>query len=727
MAHLIHQQFGNYCLNRLIGEGGFAQVYSGEHVHLHTQAAVKVLHRHITHDSLEKFLFEARLAAHLIHPHIIRVLEFGREDNIPFLVMDYAPKGTLRQLHPKGTQLPLTTVISYVNQLVSAIEYAHQQKVVHRDIKPENMLLGQNNEILLSDFGIAVVAHNKSSLITQEMAGTILYMAPEQIQGKPQPASDQYALAIVVYEWLCGAQPFQGTLAEILYKHLSVPPPPLHEKISTLPLSVEEVVLKALTKDPKNRFNSMQAFASALENACFAALNWSLVSASSPVLMKQLPHANISSGNTTISPPPTLAKRPVSAFNGPDLSFQSAALSLPPIVKVRQPDTSLNKATDMLLRPPPRPTFSSSSFPLKKRKKQSYFIRIPHIIIGTVLLLLIIAGSVTKATLFLEHKKQLIASSTVGLVSFQDDAFGHSDVLNLQMQQLPPPPSGKNYDVWIKEEPNRIFLLGPLTLQNRSASFFYIGNTTHSNLVSIIQSVFVTLENTAYIGTTPQGPTMYQAQFDVTLRPYIEDILSSTPGLPAHISVATSLLESIRSINDFSDDLVSALQETHDYSLALRQATRIMEIIDGTSYARNIGDLPASYPSFLNRPVGLLSSPAQPGYIDLLANQIGTLQQKVSRNSTYSQHLQSIRNAIANLRGWSQKMRLYDFILLKSSNLSDPASINEALLLKNAATYSYLGRNDPSNKQLQFTLGFAGASQAYSESQSLAALDVKHL
>src|SRR6266702_6480914 len=204
MADRIGQQLGNYRLVRLIGRGGFADVYLGEHVYLNTQVAIKILQTKIAGDELEGFLKEARTIAHLVHPHIVRVMDFGVEGETPFLVMDYAPNGTLRQRHPRGTTLPLAAISSYVKQVADALQYAHDEKFIHRDIKPENMLLGRRNEVLLSDFGIALIAQSSRYQHTYDVAGTVAYMAPEQIQGKHRPASDQYSLAVVVYEWLGG-------------------------------------------------------------------------------------------------------------------------------------------------------------------------------------------------------------------------------------------------------------------------------------------------------------------------------------------------------------------------------------------------------------------------------------------------------------------------------------------------------------------------------------------
>jgi WD40 repeat protein/tRNA A-37 threonylcarbamoyl transferase component Bud32 len=269
MADRVGQQLGNYRLIRLLGQGGFAEVYLGDHIYLGTSAAIKVLRTELDSDEIEHFHTEARTIARLVHPHIVRVLEFGVENTTPFLVVDYAPNGTLRKHHARGVPLPLSTVVGHVRQIADALQYAHDQKVIHRDIKPENMLLGRRNEVLISDFGIALVtgSHYHSTLGAQDLVGTIAYMAPEQIQSQAFPASDQYALGVVVYEWLCGIRPFQGSFTEIAVKHALASPPLLRERISGVSAEVEKVVMRALAKEPQQRFASIKEFAVALEQA----------------------------------------------------------------------------------------------------------------------------------------------------------------------------------------------------------------------------------------------------------------------------------------------------------------------------------------------------------------------------------------------------------------------------------------------------------------------------
>lgn len=265
----IGQLFGNYRLIRLLGEGGFAEVYLGEHIHLGMLVAIKVLRTKFITREQEDFLREARTIAFLEHPSIIRMLDCGIDParGEPFLIMTYAPNGTLRQRYPRGTYLPIDTIVPYVKQMASALYYAHEHRLVHRDVKPENMLLGPKSEVLLSDFGIALISSSSSSQNTTTAAGTVAYMAPEQIMGKPRPSSDQYALAVVTYEWLSGITPFYGSFNEMCAQHLYAPPPSLREMIPELAPEIEQTILKALAKDPQERFPNIEEFALALEQS----------------------------------------------------------------------------------------------------------------------------------------------------------------------------------------------------------------------------------------------------------------------------------------------------------------------------------------------------------------------------------------------------------------------------------------------------------------------------
>ena len=264
----VNQLLGKYRLMDYLGKGGFAEVYLGEHQNLKSYAALKVLHVTLTKDMADALLLEAQTLAQLVHPNIVRVLDYDTQDSTPFIVMEYVPGGTLRNHIPRGTRLPLSTIVFYVKQIASALQFAHSRSIIHRDVKPDNMLLATEQHILLSDFGLALFAPNQLS--TQPgMESTILYSAPEQLQGKPVFASDQYSLGIVTYEWLCGVRPFEeGGPFQIANRHLFSPPRPPREIRPDLPQAVEAVVLRALAKEPQQRYPDGQSFSWALEHAC---------------------------------------------------------------------------------------------------------------------------------------------------------------------------------------------------------------------------------------------------------------------------------------------------------------------------------------------------------------------------------------------------------------------------------------------------------------------------
>jgi serine/threonine protein kinase len=260
------RRFGNYWIIELLGQGGFADVYLGEHVSLRTPVAIKVLNDRPTREKKERFLTEAYITANLTHRHIVQVLDFDEDSSPPFLVMEYAPNGSLDTRHRR--RLPsIPTIVSYVKQISSALDYAHRRGVIHCDVKPNNMLLDANDDILLIDFGIAVIT-NGHAQVPRIFAGTETYMAPEQYWGRPLPVSDQYSLGIAVYEWLSGSPPFSGSSSdEIAEQHMDVSPPSLSRMAQGTPSAVLRVVLRALEKDPDERFSSVGAFALALERA----------------------------------------------------------------------------------------------------------------------------------------------------------------------------------------------------------------------------------------------------------------------------------------------------------------------------------------------------------------------------------------------------------------------------------------------------------------------------
>ncbi len=283
MSDLVGQQLGTYRLLRLLGQGSFATVYLGEQPGSSMPVAIKVFHKPLTPEEGTLFRQDEVRFTRLSHPHLVRVLACRVEGSTAFLVMAYVGGGTLRERHQPGSQVELATIGAYVQQLASALQYLHEAQLVHGNLKPENILVEQENQVLLSDFTTPLMGQRLRLQGSPEATRTSTYLAPESIQGRRQSASDQYALAILVYEWLTGQPPFAGSLDELAAQHLFATPASLRQHLPGVPAAVEQVVLTALSKDPRHRFASVQDFTTAFLSAAQLPLDENLLGALPPL------------------------------------------------------------------------------------------------------------------------------------------------------------------------------------------------------------------------------------------------------------------------------------------------------------------------------------------------------------------------------------------------------------------------------------------------------------
>lgn len=266
----LHRLIGNYRLITLLGSGGFGSVYRGEHTILSGRvAAIKILHTYL--DSVEErnqFIQEAQLLANMQHPHILHIFDVGVDNGIPYLVAEYAPNGSLRNLIKQFALkiLPIETSLSIISQIGQALEYAHQQNVIHRDLKPENILFNAQGDVLLADFGVATQL-TTSSVKQVTINGTPSYMAPESFQGAVCKESDQYSLACIAYELLTGQAPFTAPdFFSMGFVHLTEPVIALTQHNPAIPPYVEAAILKAMAKKREDRHAHIRAFVAALNN-----------------------------------------------------------------------------------------------------------------------------------------------------------------------------------------------------------------------------------------------------------------------------------------------------------------------------------------------------------------------------------------------------------------------------------------------------------------------------
>lgn len=256
-----------YQLNSKIGEGGLAQVYVSQDLTLARSVAVKLLRAEYTHDPtfLVRFHREAQSAAMLNSSNVVAVHDFGQDHNRPYIVMEYVAGQDLRSILDRGL-LTIPQVIDYAIQICNAVGLAHRRGMVHGDLKPGNILISSENRVKVTDFGLAR-ALGESAMDDGELVwGTPAYFAPEQAAGdRVMPATDVYAIGIILYEMLCGTVPFTGeTDQEVARKQLYEHPAPISQLTHRVPLELELIVNKSLNKDPNQRYRSADELKNAL-------------------------------------------------------------------------------------------------------------------------------------------------------------------------------------------------------------------------------------------------------------------------------------------------------------------------------------------------------------------------------------------------------------------------------------------------------------------------------
>ncbi len=277
---MIGKQVGNYKIIGLIGKGGMAVVYRGQHLTLSRRiVAIKMLSTTLEHDPSfnERFFREADVMDRLKHPNIVTLYDFIEQDHHYFIVMEYVDGVALsKMIKDANSPMPIAMVRDVFRQVLDAIGYAHRLGIVHRDLKPSNIMLNQDGQVKITDFGIArLLAENIDvTLTTTGMGiGSPYYMSPEQVLAtKDHPitaASDIYSLGITLYQMVTGELPFtkKDSLFTILQAHISTPPPPPHEIYPDISESLETVILKAIEKEPKDRWATCEEFWNALDNS----------------------------------------------------------------------------------------------------------------------------------------------------------------------------------------------------------------------------------------------------------------------------------------------------------------------------------------------------------------------------------------------------------------------------------------------------------------------------
>ena len=262
-----------YEIIRTIGEGGMANVYLGYDTILDRNVAIKVLRGDLSTDEkfVRRFQREALSASSLSHPNIVAMYDVGEDDGLYYIVMEYVEGQTLKQLLKKRGSLTLSEAIDIMLQLTDGMAHAHDSYIIHRDLKPQNIMIQDDGQIKITDFGIAMALNSTQLTQTNSVMGSVHYLPPEQAAGKGSTIkSDIYSMGIIFYELLTGSLPFKGESAvEIALKQMKDPLPDVHVLNKDIPQSIENIILKATAKNPKNRYNDVKE----MHNDLLTALN----------------------------------------------------------------------------------------------------------------------------------------------------------------------------------------------------------------------------------------------------------------------------------------------------------------------------------------------------------------------------------------------------------------------------------------------------------------------
>ncbi len=325
---------GRYQLLERVGSGGMARVFKAQDKALGRIVAVKMLHDSLTSDAgfLERFQREAHAAANLSHPNIVTVHDIGQDNNHYYIVMEYVAGQTLKQLirqyNQDGRSMPISRALDLTIQICAGIGYAHRADLVHCDVKPHNVLITRDDRVKVADFGIAR-AISEASLDQQasQVWGTPQYFSPEQAAGEPAaPASDVYAIGIILFELLTGQLPFTAdTPTAMALKHLQETPPPISQINPAVPLQLENIIQKVLSKEPAGRYRTAGQLGRIL-----SAYRQRSLADTGPVYAAQSPPQGktkpVSEQKTAVYQRPPSQKSPP---NGPQRE-ETAVLPLPP-------------------------------------------------------------------------------------------------------------------------------------------------------------------------------------------------------------------------------------------------------------------------------------------------------------------------------------------------------------------------------------------------------------
>jgi serine/threonine protein kinase len=668
----VGETLGNVKIETLIARGGMAEVYLGTHITLQRKVAVKIMRNPSDEnsDDLDRFKREARVVASLRHPNIVQVDNFDMVDNDPYLVMEYVDGPSLstylHYLQRNHKKLQLPHVVRMLGHVANALQYAHNNNIVHRDVKPGNILLTSPTQRIelnkplpddfvpvLTDFGLIRFLDSARQTTTGVTAGTPAYMSPEQAQGLTTDArTDVYSLGVVLYEMLAGRIPFDGeTTVSILLKHVNEPPAP----IPGLSPFMQDVLNHALAKKRENRFRTPATFAKAF----IAAVD--------------------------INPP----------------TIQMAAL--PSKVHPRLQTVRASKAKQ----------------PKRSVWNQLAIVGIPALVLGAFLFFIGRASaSVTNAGTLTENPSALtnarqISSDLLDLetslvLHFRDEnAF--ADHAFLEVNRVPAPPTGNNYEVWLFNE-NEQISLGILPLNDTGNGQLIFTDNEELNLIATYDQVKITLEPEVDTNPAPTSRIAFAFSLPPEDEAHIRYLLSSSPNLPDESGLIHGLYNNIEKINELAGEMDNAYAIGNE-SLTRQSAESIINLI--------VGDQSPDYKDWNQD--GFITDESDGYGLDLNGDNLGYFvatfieADKAVKSSNASQPIlrygEILKTCVQNLKQWAPELNELTVAILEAPFGTD---LREQIVdVNNLAGQMLNGVDQDGDGTIASTIGECGANFAY--------------
>ena len=631
MPNLTGKMLGKVRVDMFLARGGMADVFIGTHTTLQRAVAIKFLKGDLQDNPelRERFEREARVIAMLRHPNIVQVFDFDTFENQPYLVMEYVPGtslGTyLRELHKNNGRLDINQINKLLGKLAGALKYAHDNDVIHRDIKPANILLtsrtnpiaagkplAEDVEPIITDFGLVRFTQSNKQTSTGVITGTPVYMSPEQARGDRVDArTDVYSLGVTVYEMLAGRVPFDSdSTLSLLHMQIYDPPPPI-EGISS---DLQDVMNRALAKNPEERFTSSIEFAEAFQTAILGTTE-----AATLLFPSSTSHAN----TLTRSIAQTVQQK-----NRSYLPIAAGILSVL-IIVLGIVYTSRTSSPSGLQ---PQPTSTFMDHPAD-------------------------ASAPAPAT---SEVVAPILEEPVGLLRFQDGT-AHADQVTLTTSGMVLPPEGSQYQAWLLEDDGEQRLsIGVINFsQDNTGSLTYV-DPTGRNLIGIYHGLEITVEPNPDNSPNPSNKIAFSIILPRGGYTHVRHLLFSFSGTPNQIGFIQGLDTDTKLLNDTANDMLTAFQAGNEADTRLQAEKMLNSIVGIQSPERtdwnedgNIDDASDGY--------GLLLNGENLGYIQGAFTHANLSITSADATENMLIHGEHVKIATTNLADWTPQ--LHDLLI----------------------------------------------------------------